>query len=131
MRLFVVAIFAAIVAPALAAIQKVEMKSLRFNPQVLNINPGDEVVWTNNDLVDHTVTADIISLFDSGDIPPGQSFSHTFSTAATVNYRCAYHAFMLGNLTVTNKPSSGNTLHAPVQVVLAIGGSVAVLAQFL
>ncbi|KAG0337330.1 hypothetical protein BG000_005552, partial [Podila horticola] len=33
--------------------------------------------------------------------------------------------------TATNRPSSGNTLHAPAQVVLAIGGGVAVLAQFL
>ncbi|KAF9309032.1 hypothetical protein BG003_010286 [Podila horticola] len=116
-------------------------------PQVVHINPGDEVIWTNNDSVAHTVTADVSTVFDSGNLAPGKSFSHTFLTAATVPYHCNIHPFMLGNVTTgnatttgtttaptataTNRPSSGNTLHAPAQVVLAIGGGVAVLAQFL
>ncbi|KAG0046950.1 hypothetical protein BGZ83_007899 [Gryganskiella cystojenkinii] len=144
MRFFVVAILSVIVAPVFAAVQTVVIKNSSFMPQKVNINPGDQVTWTNNDSFAHTVTADVSSVFDSGNLAPGKSFSHTFATAGTVTYHCSIHPFMLGSVvagsattgTATAVPTatptnSGNTLHAPVQVILAIGGGAAVLAQLL
>ncbi len=91
-------------APALApapAPKKVSatIASFSFQPNSLTISSGDTVVWTNNDSVPHTVTADDGS-FSSGAISPGVSFSHTFSSAGTFAYSCSFHASMHGSVTV-------------------------------
>ena len=48
-----------------------------YDPNYLEIYAGDEVVWKNDDTQTHTVTADDDS-FTSGDILPGEEWSHTF-----------------------------------------------------
>lgn len=36
---------------------RVTMENTSFNPARLSVQPGTEVVWTNNDGIDHTVTS--------------------------------------------------------------------------
>jgi plastocyanin len=67
----------------------------------LSVAKGTTVTWTNNDAMAHTVTADDAS-FDSGNIAPGATFSHTFSTAGTVAYHCSIHTGMKANVVVAN-----------------------------
>ena len=76
-----------------------------FNPAVVNINVGEKVVWTYNDVsgVPHTVTsggcpAGVCTpsgVFDSGFAnlldTPGETFEHTFNTAGTFDYHCQVH----------------------------------------
>jgi plastocyanin len=58
------------------------------------------VTWTNNDTAAHTITADDGS-FDSGNLNPGDTFTHTFATAAgTVAYHCNYHPNMVATIVV-------------------------------
>ena len=53
------------------------------------------VLWTNDDTIEHTVTADDGS-FDSGPISPGDNFDSTFDTLGDFSYHCSIHPFMTG-----------------------------------
>jgi plastocyanin len=58
-------------------------------------------MWTNNDNSIHTVTSTTAGLFDSGNLNAGQSWTYTFQTPGTYQYRCIYHAWMAGTVIVT------------------------------
>jgi plastocyanin len=53
----------------------------------------------NNDSIAHTATANDSS-WDSGTLAPGASFSRTFPTSGTFQYRCSIHPNMVGTVTV-------------------------------
>jgi manganese oxidase len=59
-----------------------------FNPPQISINPGMKVRWENNDSIVHTVTSgrEPQIIFDSGAIPPGNSFEFTFNTEDSFEY---------------------------------------------
>jgi plastocyanin len=82
-----------------AAGSTVEIKNFAFNPTSLTVSAGTTVTWTNNDAVAHTVTASDGS-FDSGNLAPGDSWSHTFTAAGSFDYRCNYHPDMLAKVIV-------------------------------
>jgi plastocyanin len=50
--------------------------------------------------VTHTVTADDGS-FDSGNLSPDKTFSHTFDQAGTFKYHCSLHASMIVTVVVS------------------------------
>ena len=94
-----------------------------FNPQVVNVNVGDTVTWTNADTVGHTATSGQPSdnqtgtVFDSSLIAAGKSYtSPAFTTAGTYNYFCQVHPWMTGQIIVgaagasSATPSSGNNM---------------------
>lgn len=72
-----------------------------YTPQnitlVLGVN--NTVVWTNNDVSSHTVTAND-GIFDSGIMNPGDTFSYTFAKAGVYEYHCTIHPWMIGFVTV-------------------------------
>ncbi len=83
------------------AVVNVEMSQIQFVPQTVTVKVGTTVVWTNKDQVDHNVTADDGS-FASGNIAPGGTFSYTFNTAGTYDYKCTIHQpAMVGTIIVT------------------------------
>jgi plastocyanin len=77
----------------------------RFVPQDLKIKVGTTVVWKNTGATLHSVTADAskaqvpshVSLpkgakeFDSGFMPPGATFSQTFTVPGEYKYICIPH----------------------------------------
>jgi plastocyanin len=96
----------------------VEMTSgLKYDPETITVSVGDTVTWKNTGSVGHSVTAyedkipDGAAYFasggfdsesaardaytpgdaDSGDIPGGESYEHTFDTAGTYEYFCIPH----------------------------------------
>ena len=71
----------------------------RFEPRTINVQPGTTVRWVNQGQHAHTVTAHNRS-WDSGDIPPGQSYSATFKRPGTYTYFCSHHAGMEGRIVV-------------------------------
>lgn len=89
----------------------------RFVPEDIHIKVGTTVVWKNTGATLHSVTADPskaqvashISLpkgakeFDSGFMPPGATFSHTFTVPGEYKYICIPHEQngMLGEVDVT------------------------------
>ena len=76
----------------------VDIKNFAFSPVALTVKKGDSVTWTNNDSTTHTVTSS--GNFDSGQLAPGKTFSHTFSEAGTFSYGCSIHPSMKGTVTV-------------------------------
>jgi plastocyanin len=72
--------------------------STNFNPQMVNINAGGAVSFSNNDGIEHHPTADDGSW--NGDLPAGASFSQSFKTAGTYTYHCSIHPNMTGTITV-------------------------------
>ncbi|HEX5407293.1 MAG TPA: cupredoxin domain-containing protein [Pseudonocardiaceae bacterium] len=90
---------------ASAAVKIVEpsldYQSWTYEPNDLHVPVGTTVVWTNTGGAAHTVTSDDGTSFDSGPIPPDHQFSQLMDTAGTFPYRCTFHPFMKGTLTVT------------------------------
>ncbi|KAF9379688.1 hypothetical protein CPB97_008812 [Podila verticillata] len=96
--LYAISIIAVLLAPVFAAVHMVAIKDFSFQPQEVDIMPGDQVTWTNNDIIFHTVTSDDGTSFASTILAQGQSFSFTFMTAATLPYHCSIHPFMMGTV---------------------------------
>lgn len=99
----------------------VEMtNSLRFVPSEITVRVGDTVEWRNTSQLVHTVTADPslandpdhvqlpdgAETFNSGNIPPGETFRHTFEVAGTYEYVCLPHEMegMRGTVVVREEP---------------------------
>ena len=76
----------------------VGISNFNYTPNSLTITKGTTVVWTNNDSAPHTVTADDNS-FTSGTLNKGDTYSHTFNAAGTVNYHCTFHPIMKASVT--------------------------------
>jgi len=76
-----------------------------YSPSAVSITAGDTVTWTNNGTtpVGHNVAS---ADFNSGTLQNGESYSHVFTTAGTVNYVCTIHPFMKGTVTVAAAPSN-------------------------
>jgi len=79
---------------------KASMKSIAFQPGRIEITVGTTVAWTNDDAVQHTVTA-IDRSFDSGNIAPGATWQYTFTKPGTYQFFCVVHPFMKGVVVVT------------------------------
>ena len=78
----------------------VSIVNMSFSPATLTVKAGTTVTWTNNDNMDHTVTADDAS-FDSGNMAMmGGKYSKVFSTAGTYTYHCTIHPTMKGTIVV-------------------------------
>ena len=82
-----------------ASQNSISMKGLAFNPSALTISKGANVTWTNDDSTTHTVTSDTVA-FQSGNLSPGNSFTHQFNETGTFPYHCTIHPSMKGTITV-------------------------------
>src|SRR4051812_10642270 len=78
----------------------VSMKALRFNPDQTTVRVGQKVTWTNDDDVDHNVTATGGAKFMSKAYGPGKTYSYTPRKAGTIKYVCTLHPGMNGTLVV-------------------------------
>ncbi len=100
---------------------------LLFTPDTVRITVGETVRWRNSSVLIHTVTADpaaavnesSVSLpegagtFNSGNLEPGSTFEHTFTTPGTYQYFCIPHemAGMIGWVIVSESQSDED--HGP------------------
>lgn len=88
--------------------------NLNFDPDVLKINPGDKVVWTNKESDDtiHSVVQMDGSEINSPDIPPTTSFEVTFTEPFEWRFKCRFHPDMFMNIAVAGEVADGDGLHA-------------------
>jgi plastocyanin len=93
---------ALLAASAIAAPQThtVVIEGMRFHPETLTLQPGDRVVWVNQDVVPHTATAADNKAFDSRSIAPKASWTYRPRKAGTIAYVCSLHPTMKGTLVV-------------------------------
>jgi plastocyanin len=68
-----------------------------YRPARLTIAVGDTVVWVNEDLIPHTVTA-ADRRFDSQTIAAGASWRLTVTARGATGYACLFHPTMTGSL---------------------------------
>jgi predicted secreted protein with PEFG-CTERM motif len=76
-----------------------------YVPYEITIQPGDEVVWSNDDTAAHTVTSGTPTSgpdgnFDSSLFMAAATFSHIFDSAGEFPYFCMVHPWMSGSITV-------------------------------
>jgi hypothetical protein len=75
-----------------------------YQPNPVNVKAGGTVTWTNNDSVTSGFGSNDLNYgkqFDSGLLVKGQSFAHTFKTAAgRFNYFCVLHPLMVGQVII-------------------------------
>jgi plastocyanin len=79
---------------------EVLIQDMAFDPATITIKAGATIKWTNKDAVAHTASSDS-SVFESGSIASGASFSYVFSTPGTYPYHCTPHPSMTATVVVT------------------------------
>jgi len=77
----------------------VRIARLAFDAKTLRVRVGTTVRWTNEDQLQHSVTADN-GAFDSGLIEPGRSYERVFDRPGDYAYHCTPHPFMTGHIIV-------------------------------
>jgi plastocyanin len=82
----------------------VEVRTFQFRDPAIEVPIGTEVVWSNRDAIEHTVTSGtpdsangvfVVRMADSG-----ATFSHVFDRLGTFGYFCDRHHFMRGQVRV-------------------------------
>jgi plastocyanin len=88
-------------APATTGYGAIAMKDIQFSPKQTSVKVGQKVTWTNDDVVDHNVTATSGATFKSKDFGKGGTFSYTPTKPGKIDYVCTLHPGMDATLTVT------------------------------
>jgi nitrite reductase (NO-forming) len=100
------------------------IQNYAYNPAQITITAGTTVTWVNQDPIGHTVTEGNPEspkppsqrLFDSSHgtdganvitIPPGGSYSFTFTTPGEYDYYCIPHPYMRGHISVVPSGTGG------------------------
>lgn len=86
-------------ANAAPQVHTVLIEGMRYQPEGLTVRTGDTVVWINRDMVPHTATSSS-GRFDSNEIAPGKSWTHTVRATGEFAYICTYHPLMKAILRV-------------------------------
>lgn len=78
------------------------MEDDRFDPKLLRVKAGTTVTWVNKGADWHSVAA-FDGSFESDQVAPGETFSHTFTTPGTYKFLCRHHGRqgMIGQIVVT------------------------------
>ncbi len=70
----------------------------KFQPALLTVNVGDNVVFTNQDMVPHNAVDE--GKFNSGKLEQGKSWTYLAKDKGTFDYICTYHPNMKGHIVV-------------------------------
>jgi plastocyanin len=91
--------------PALAgaAEHHVVIDAMKFTPQVVQVKPGDTIVWENRDMFVHNVTSAAAKV-SSGDLAPGKSWRYVVRAGPSFDYLCTLHPVMKGRVDVAKPP---------------------------
>jgi plastocyanin len=79
--------------------ETVRIVNMQFAPADLVVKRGSRIVWVNDDLFPHTVTA-TDAAFDSGSIAASSSWTYEATRPGTYTYVCGLHPTMKGRLIV-------------------------------
>ena len=82
-----------------------EQESSSYIPERPTVFRGTIVSWVNHDSVTHTVQSqdgqgNVISLFNSDVLQPGDEFSYNFDEPGVFHYLCTLHPWRTGIITV-------------------------------
>jgi plastocyanin len=91
--------FSTMGAEAAGKTYSVDLTNFSFSPNLLTIEAGAKVIFTNKDDVQHTVTA-VDGSFDSGLFGKGNTFEVTFSKPGEYKIYCKPHKRMVATIVV-------------------------------
>lgn len=77
----------------------VHIAAMEFQPAILTVRVGDQVVWRNTDFVPHTATS-AEGRFDSSEIAADGTWQFRATAPGSFPYVCVYHPTMTGTLNV-------------------------------
>ena len=77
----------------------VAIQGMKFVPERIEVAAGDTIVWTNKDIVPHTVTAAEAKV-ESGELQTGKSFRLVARKPGEIDYICRLHPVMKGVVVV-------------------------------
>ena len=92
-----------------AAEHRVVIDAMQFSPQVVEVKPGDTIVWENRDMFVHNVTGAAAGA-SSGDLAPGKTWRYKVRAGASFDYLCTLHPTMKGRVDIAKPPK-----HAPTR----------------
>jgi plastocyanin len=78
----------------------VPMETCAFTPTILYVEPGQKIIWVNQDPVPHTVTGALLSWGSESAIQRGETVSYRFDEAGVYPYYCIFHPGMAGAVVV-------------------------------
>lgn len=78
----------------------ISMKDIQFVPKVATVKVGQQVVWTNDESVQHDVRALEGASFQSELFGEGGTYEWTPKKAGTLEYDCSVHPGMVGTLKI-------------------------------
>jgi plastocyanin len=64
-------------------------KSYKFEPAVIEVDPGATVTWTNEDSFTHTIRFDDED--ETAELEPGATFEREFAESGAFHYVCTLH----------------------------------------
>jgi plastocyanin len=88
-------------APKTTTGQSVNITSTGFSTPYINLQTGNSVTWTNGDSSVHSVVG---QGFSSGDLQPGQQYTHLFTAAGNYAFHDGHNASATGSVAVANAP---------------------------
>jgi plastocyanin len=74
----------------------VEIRGMAFHPSVLQVAPGDTVVWINRDILSHDASGP--GGWTTGVLAPGDSGRYVMGRGAELRFFCSLHPTMRGSL---------------------------------
>lgn len=77
----------------------ITIRGMAFDPPVAEAPLGSTIVWKNEDIVEHTATAED-KTFDSGRIASQRTWSYSATKAGNFPYACTLHPTMKGTLVI-------------------------------
>jgi plastocyanin len=75
----------------------IPIRGFKFTPAIVTVRAGGHVRFVNHDRADHTATG---APFDTGSLHAGDSKTVELRKPGTFEYRCDFHPFMTGELSV-------------------------------
>jgi plastocyanin len=77
----------------------VEIKEMKFTPDVILARRGEKVIFINHDLLTHDITEDPGKAWSSGPLVANQTWEWT--VRESVDYYCSIHPVMKGKIIVS------------------------------
>jgi len=106
-----------------------------FTPSILHISPGETVMWTNGDNVNHTIVSGLPyakqtgDIFDSGTIAPGKTYSFTFYNGGVYKYSDRIDKWMVGEVNVGSaQPSPAVPEFGSISGLIVLVSTVGIIA---
>ncbi len=81
---------------------QVEIKLMKFVPDVIEVAVGDSITWTNKDLVEHNVVNKAENGWKSESLKTNESFSVKIESKSDLDYLCTLHPIMTGVIKIKN-----------------------------